>query len=473
MNQAEKKGKTTPSFVHTFRIRTNRQEEKYLWLLSDCARQLQNNCTGEALKRLNRVRDTQLFKETLQIPKDTEENKHIRQANFKYLNEEFGFTNASMQSYAVKSKNDSKFIAHHLGVHVCQKIGTRAFKSVQKKAFGTAKQIHFKRKGEFVSFEGKNNATFLVYSNGYITVGTKTLKCLIDPKDKVSEYALKHRVKYCRIIHKRIKGKDRFYVQLLLEGTPFSKCELGKEETCIDVGPSSIAIVSDKEASLEAFCEKLPNLQQEKRLLQRRFSRQLYSNNPNNYNPDKTIKKGRKTWFYSNRMKQTKDKLYEIERRLAAIRLNEHGKKTNEIVRRSKKVKAEKLSYKAFQKLFGRSVNRCAPGMFVTTLENKMKRYGGKFQSISTYKTKLSQTCLCGKIEKKKLSTRWHRCKCGMEMQRDLFSAYLGKFTTTKNTVNLKKAIKHWNEMKPILDECIKTVKENKKNRKVLSSFGV
>ena len=46
---------------------------------------------------------------------------------------------------------------------------------------------------------------------------------------------------------------------------------------------------------------------------------------------------------------------------------------------------------------------------------------------IPTYSTKLSQTCQCGRVQKKKLSERVHRCECGVVAQRDLYSALLAK----------------------------------------------
>lgn len=173
----------TPSFVATIRLKTNLKEEKQLLVLSDCARLLYNACLGECLKRLKKVQGTELYKETIQLSKTSEADVEKRRANFKYLNETFGFTDASIQSFGTKTKNDSKFIAEHLGTHVCQKVSTRAFKATQKYAFKRAKKVRFKRKGEFVTVEGKNNKTFLTYSNGYVLVGKNlTLKCLLDQK---------------------------------------------------------------------------------------------------------------------------------------------------------------------------------------------------------------------------------------------------------------------------------------------------
>ena len=307
MAASKEKKKTTPSFIATIRLRTNPQEEKQLLMLSDCARQLYNACLGESLKRLNNVRHTSLYKETISLPKDDKEN---RRKNFKLLNEKFGFTNYSVQSFGTATKNKSKFINQHLGTHVCQKVSERAFKAVQKYAFRKAKKVRFKRKGEFVSLEGKNNNTFLTYSNGYVCIGSKlTLKCLINPKDKWIQEALNHRIKYCRIIKKEVKGKNRFYVQLILEGYSPVKHKMGTEKVGLDVGPSTIAVVGDTKASLQEFCKEITYLDKKKRVLQRKLNRQRRKNNPHNYNDNGTVKKGRKTWNHSNRYIKTKIEL--------------------------------------------------------------------------------------------------------------------------------------------------------------------
>jgi len=58
------------------------------------------------------------------------------------------------------------------------------------------RKVQFKRKCEFVSLEGKNNKTFLTYSNGFVFIGKKlALKCLIDPKDQWLLHSLKQKIR--------------------------------------------------------------------------------------------------------------------------------------------------------------------------------------------------------------------------------------------------------------------------------------
>ena len=78
----------------------------------------------------------------------------------------------------------------------------------------------------------------------------------------------------------------------------------------------------------------------------------------------------------------------ERERRLASERKRSHGQLANETWQQGKTVKTEKLSYKSFQKCYGRSVKVRAPGMLISTLKRKAKAAGGELIEIPTWNTK-------------------------------------------------------------------------------------
>ena len=65
----------------------------------------------------------------------------------------------------------------------------------------------------------------------------------------------------------------------------------------------------------------------------------------------------------------------------------------------------------------------------MTILTRLAASAGGKVITVPTRSTKLSQTCQCGQQKKKPLAQRVHLCSmCGLQMQRDLYSAYLIRF---------------------------------------------
>jgi transposase len=157
--------------------------------------------------------------------------------------------------------------------------------------------------------------------------------------------------------------------------------------------------------------------------------------------------KPKREWNHSKQYLDLKNLLTELYRKEKDLRKELHNKLINQLLQYGDNFKFEKLSYKAWQKMFGKSVGAKAPGLFIELLKYKIKLNSvkGKILEIRTWDTKLSQTCICGNIKKKKLGDRFHICdKCGLTIQRDLLSAYLALFVK----VSLKDDNKHYLDIK-------------------------
>jgi hypothetical protein len=164
------------------------------------------------------------------------------------------------------------------------------------------------------------------------------------------------------------------------------------------------------------------------------------ANNPQNYDEKGRIKKhGKKrlTWKDSKGYLATRRRLAAKERKLAAHRKSLHGRLVHQIIRRGNTIRTEKLSYKAWQKHYGKSVGRNAPGMFLEHLRRTVASTGGTLSEFPTRSTKLSQYCHgCHNYVKKPLSERWHHCACGIgPVQRDLYSAWLAAHLHPSDTI--------------------------------------
>ena len=267
-------------------------------------------------------------------------------------------------------------------------------------------------------------------------------------------------------------GFARFFVQLVLEGKPLQKYDAPDNTVGLDIGPSTIAVVTDEQAIIERFCDELSSKQKEIRRLQRKLDRQRRANNPENYNPNGTIKPGKKTWHESTRYKKTKRKLAELQRKLAAHRKTLHGNLANRILRQGKHVKTEKLSYRAFQKNYGCSVRDRAPGMFMEILRRKAENAGGSVLEFSTKTTKLSQYChVCGEYTKKPLSQRVHTC-CNLDIQRDIYSAFLAG-SVVENQLDTADVLKRWRSMEVILQRAVSRNAQVANGRPLPSCFGM
>jgi len=437
----------TPTFILELALETSAHDEAELNARFESARQLYNSCLDESLRRLNLLRQSKGFQKARKMPKTvkTKRNKERTEA-FKELNAKFDFSEYSIMNYSTKIR--CSWINNHIDSNTAQKLASRAFKAVQRIAFGQARRVRFKGKNQLKSLEGKTNKTGIRYKEkaGYVEWKGLKLKCIIDVSDKVVVHGLSHRVKYCRIIKRIFNGKARFFAQLALEGVPYQKFKAPDKIVGLDIGPSTIAIVSNEQASLERFCDELEDKQKEIRLLQRKLDRQRRANNPQNYNPNGTIKEGKKNWHSSARYKKTKTKLANIQRKLAAHRKALHGNLANRILKLGKNIKTEKLSYRAFQKNYGKSVKNRAPGMFMEIIRRKAENAGGSVIEFSTKTTKLSQYChKCGKYTKKPLSQRVHTC-CELNIQRDIYSAFLAG-SVVENQKDTADMLKRWRSM--------------------------
>jgi len=214
---------------------------------------------------------------------------------------------------------------------------------------------------------------------------------------------------------------------------------VGSDTIGADLGPSTIALVArEGAASLERLGEELAPEEEQIHRLQRKMNRQRRAANPEHYDERGRIKKAGKTclpWKNSRGYERTRRHKAEKERKLAAHRKSLHGRKVHEIVSQGNTVIVEKISYKAWQKQYGRSVGLRAPGMFIELLRRTVASTGGTLIEVQTHQTKLSQFCHgCGKTVKKPLSQRWHVCECGVgPIQRDLYAAFLAAHLDAEN----------------------------------------
>jgi putative transposase len=118
----------------------------------------------------------------------------------------------------------------------------------------------------------------------------------------------------------------------------------------------------------------------------------------------------------------------ECERRLAAERRRSHGELANRILGQGTTVKTERLSYRAFQKLFGRSTKVRGAGLFMRILRRKLVGVGSlvEFEPRRTYLSQVDH--VDGTRTKKPLSQRYHEFADGTRVGRDVYSAWLARF---------------------------------------------
>src|SRR5258708_33705817 len=191
----------------------------------------------------------------------------------------------------------------------------------------------------------------------------------------------------------------------------------------MDVGPSTIAVVSAHDALLQPFCTEAAPDAKALRRLERHLDRQQRANNPANYDERGRVKKGTKRWHVSARQRQVQARRREIHRRLAATRKRSHGQLAHRVLALGETFQLERLAYRAWQRTYGKSVQCCAPGMFVERLSRLAASAGGTIVDINPWRARLSQTCPFGRIKKKTRPPRWRTRPRGASSRRGPFSA--------------------------------------------------
>ncbi len=436
----------TPTVLLELPLVVNEGQAKRIRGHLEAGRALYNAVLSEGQKRLRRMRADPAWQAARSIPRT---QKQERQAAFSALRQRYGFSEYALHKYAKTVR--VCWIADHLDAVLAQTLATRAYHALNRVCVGEARRVRFKSRGRGLgSLENKRNDTGLRFvlqkpeegNRGFLIWKDDQVEAVIDWDDEVVAHGLSQRIKYARLMQRRASseraaGADargfRYVVQLALEGVPHRKQKhaVGNDIIGADLGPSTIALVPRAgEASLSVFCEELaPNAQAIGRL-QRRMDRQRRAANPEHYDERGRMKKqgkNRRRWKTSKSYERTRRRKATREHKLAAHRKSLHGHHVHEIVAVGNTVILEKISYKAWQKQYGKSVGLRAPGMFVEMLRRTVARTGGTLIEVPTRTAKLSQFCHgCGCVVKKPLSQRWHHCPCGIgPVQRDLYAAFL------------------------------------------------
>ncbi|MDF2682888.1 MAG: putative transposase [Brevibacillus sp.] len=329
-----------------------------------------------------------------------------------------------------------RIYASFLDANTSQKIATRVWKAISDLLFRKSNDVHFKKHGEMDSLEGKTNKQGIRFRDGAIHWNHLILPVVIKPKDTYAHEALSGKVKYCRLLRKWVRGKVKYYVQFVIDGFPPQKKKHHRQEgkVGIDIGISTIAVVSDTSVSFQEFCPGLDDKQREKRLLQRKMDRSKRATNPHKFNEDGTAKKKDGTrWMFSKRYQELRVQLREIHRRMAAKRKIEHEKLANLVLAHGNEVKVEEMNYRALAKRkrgyrFGRQIAKKAPSLFLTILNRKLGYQKKELIKVNTRTVRASQyDPFDDQYRKKPLSERWHDTGIGIRIQRDIFSAWLIK----------------------------------------------
>jgi hypothetical protein len=383
-------------------------------------------------------------------------DKKGRSSEFQRLSKEAGFTPAALITFARTCKNEAGW-KDRLGANVVQRIAERVFSAVQQYAFGQRGRPRFKGVNRPLhSLEATTHAANILWKKetGCVVLGDLTLSALLPStaQDPYLHQALMGRTKYCRVLWRNVNGERRWLVSLMQTGVaPAQHAVAAGAVVGLDIGPSTIAVVGDGSASRVTFCDTVIQPWTEMRRLQRKMDRSKRATNPHCFNANGTAKRGQK-FAPSKRYAALRIEGAEIERKLAAERKRAHGELANSMLGLGNILQSETLSYRSFQKNFGKSVKVRAPGILVEQLRRKAESAGGQLVDLHTWTLKMSQyDHTTQTYTQKPLSQRGHTLGDGSGVvQRDIYSAFLARCVT--NNAHLPSPIEAlWAAQKPVL----------------------
>jgi hypothetical protein len=475
----------TSSYVVTLKMKYTCSDEAALDKYFELSRRLYNAILGETLKRFNLMRDSKLYNKARK-----ETDKKLKQKIFMDAEIKYGFREYDISNFATKLMINEY---SGLGSHIKAKLVKRAFEAVNKLRFGNARRINFVKYGEMYSIEGADNRQAIKYRDGDIIFNKLKMPIIIESNDIYAQKAIQDRIKYCRFVKKNIKGKDYYYIQLVLEGTPPMKADketgevnlyITQGDVGIDIGTQTIAYCSKAEVQLLELAPEVENIEKQKRILQRKLDRSRRSTNLNKFNEDGTIINGnRDKWIKSNHYIKIQTKLKGLQQKQADIRKQSHNRLANHILKLGNKFYVENMNYSGLQKRtkkttknkngkfnkkkrFGKSLANKAPAMLIEIINRKLKYFDTEIKKINTYTVKASQYNHIEDVyTKKDLSERWNVFNINIEkieIQRDLYSSFLiMNVNNLADKVDRSKCIKTFEGFKILHDIEIKRLRSS------------
>lgn len=258
---------------------------------------------------------------------------------------------------------------------------------------------------------------------------------------------------YATLVPKMIRGRYRVDLHLTVEGRAKPKYDrfgnlrhkYGRGMIGADIGTQTVAYTSDTEVGLKNLSERGKSIRKTERLERlyyRAMDRSRRAVNPQNYNPDGTIKKGLKIWQYSKHYKKLKAKHAELCRKNAENRqfaINEEAnhlrslgdvfvtepKNAGRLMRRAKETTRNLKGRLNCKKRFGKSIRNRCPSGFQSAVEKKFRATGGMYVEVPNNYRASQYDHTADDYIKKKLSERLYKLQDGTLVQRDWYSSFL------------------------------------------------
>ncbi len=416
---------------------------------------LYNTLLGRMIQIYDRLKENDEYKELIaEYTKEEDPTKRKKIGKqIGAMRKEAGLTEYDVKRqmvplYKVYSNN----IGSNAAIHC---IASRVWSAMEARLYKQGKKVHFCKVNEWRSISGysvagKSGGTEIIFRGDYLEWKGLIIPVIIDKTNVYEQEMLQMRVKYCTICFEPGKTKRNWYVILALEGNPAEKRNpgnnslvhtIGSGRVGIDIGPQTIAIVSNTEVRLEVLAVGIEDISKELRIIEHKMDRSKRATNPDCFNEDGTFKKGKPLKQFSKRYRALKKRRAYLLHRVAQEREEEHLKMAHEILKLGDEIYVEDMEWEALakkekgedpsnpnkrKKKYGKSIGNRAPEKLLRIIDRILISRGLKgIIKVPTSVCASQYNHMTGEYKKKSLNQRWNHMPDGRKLQRDLYSAFL------------------------------------------------
>lgn len=458
-----------------FQLELSESEKRFLSKSFFYANQMHNQLVRYATNRLNALfhdkeymgarkayGEAEFSKKKVSELSASEKKKKKELSNIMCVKQkEYNLTKTSLCKFVSKEQKKYK---NYINSHQAQAEAEAVYKGVEKVLFEDGHHLHYRRYNSFYCIKQKCAATGVRLLRWDTICFMKHYYKVRVPKNEyiqniISSVDLKEDVVYSFLKRIEFNSGFKYYVVITLRGDTPKQIKLsedGGHRTGVDFGTSTIATVSNNEVHLEELAPESAKYEKEIRHKQNLVDASMRKHNPENYNKNGTVKKGKHKWKTTKRCRRLKRQVRVLYRKQSAYIKTSHHTFINRVVQNTSEFILEPMNFKALQKRskkterkdevtavkqkdgslkmvckykrkkrYGHSIKNRSPGLMQADLKTKATQYGIPYYEIDIHQYRASQLHHdTGEYIKPTLSERFKTIE-GHKVQRDLYSAFL------------------------------------------------
>ena len=458
-----------------FQLELSGSEKRFLSKSFFYANQMHNQLVRYAINRLNALfhdkeyvgarkayGEAEYSKKKVSELSASEKKKKKELSNIMCMKQkEYNLMKTSLCKFVSKEQKKYK---NYINSHQAQAEADAVYKGVEKVLFEDGRHLHYRRYNSFDCIKQKCAATGVRLLRWDTICFMKHYYKVRVPKNEyiqniISSVDLKEDVVYSFLKRIEFNSGFKYYVVITLRGDAPKRIKLSKDgghRTGVDFGTSTIATVSNNEVHLEELAPESAKYEKEIHHKQNLVDASMRKHNPENYNKNGTIKKGKHKWKTTRRCRRLKRQIRVLYRKQSAYIKTSHHTFINRVVQNTSEFILEPMNFKALQKKskktkrqdkavsikqkdgsskmvrkykrkkrYGHSIKNRSPGLMQADLKSKATQYGIPYYEIDIHLYRASQLHHdTGEYIKPTLSERFKTIE-GHKVQRDLYSAFL------------------------------------------------